>query len=260
MSLVFLAMAAAAPCAALERPLKFDQLAPVTAATEAKVEIYRKKWRVFCDTRQGLADLFEEANALAPLLEKELLGRDFTGNAKIMTLVTETYPGFIPGFEASAHEYTYFRPSEELFAEAAKRGETKDREFWSLYSQLSPGPLPAWFEQTSDIAMCVRFGSFDWKQGLADLARLKTESWPKPYGGLVKRVDDMMLSTVNSFEAGAICTCGKIEAVPPGLDQIAQHAAPEVKKVASRIQKKLEQKQIKVLSHAVNACGEAGSP
>jgi hypothetical protein len=216
-------------CAAANNPLDYGSIIAVPDDVRALIDAYRADWLAFCrQTQPGpvtLANLYAQAGSISEAFDR-LIEQAWKDSADadagqgdglqpetLDDVLRTTYPRFVPAFEGSFLESTYFNPSTEGFSAYASRGSADDRLFFDsgmpLTSHIWDRP---WLERTWDYGGCLLFGRFDWAGEAQKIAGLKkelsSESW-------LKRVATREETFFSQLEDSGtrICTCERKDAV-----------------------------------------------
>jgi hypothetical protein len=216
-------------CSAAMNPVNYGMLLTVPEESRALIESYRSAWRTFCRQKPGgqitLADLYSKAEririAFDGIIEKaendlraiqdEEAKRKRTD--EMHDALMKTYPTFVPAFDGSLWEYSYFHASTKGFKVYASRGSREDRLYFNAGIPLSDNAREvAWIERTWEYGGCTLFGEFDWSGELRRIGRVKKEVKSDAY---VNRIAVYESSLFYSLEEPGqeICTCGRKDTV-----------------------------------------------
>ncbi len=216
-------------CETATQRAQYGAVIAVPAPVRELVENYRQSWTSFCNQQRAgertLADLYAQAGRISAafhqLIDQAIKAMPpasdagaFGKRADALDAVLRTdFPKFVPAFEGSFHDSTFFEPSTEAFKAYASRGSVEDRLFFD-----SGMPLTAhiwdepWLEPTWDYGGCLQFGRFDWAAEARKIARLKRELRSESYVQQLAAREKKFFSIVE-HDGKRICTCDQKDAV-----------------------------------------------
>jgi hypothetical protein len=156
-----------------------------------------------------------------------------------------TYPKFIPAFQGSFYESTFFSPQTAAFEKYVSPGSREDQLFFLNKIPLTDDAWDhPWIQRTWDYGACYEFGEFDWPGELRKIARLKRELKSEVYLKQLAVYEASLFDPLKST-GEKICSCDRKAAVLKDFQDIAivlqdesafSSHLPEIRSTISSIQ------------------------
>jgi hypothetical protein len=225
-------------CSAAINPVDYGTLLTVPEGARALIESYRSDWRTFCSQNPRgkitLADLYSKAeririafdgiiekaeNDLRAIKEEEAKRKR---TDEMHDALMKAYPTFVPAFDGSLWEYSYFKASTKGFKAYASRGSREDRLYFDAGMPLSDEAYEQpWIERTWEYGGCLLFGKFDWSGELRRIARVKKQVKSEAYANRLAIYESSLFSSLGD-PGDEICTCDRKDAVLKDYRNIAK--------------------------------------
>jgi hypothetical protein len=199
--------------------------------------------------KAGKVQVAFEAGVMEKAIKKFNAAKDQDERLKqadaMQEILFTTYPQFIPAFQGSFYESTFFSPQTEAFEKYVSLGSREDQLFF-----LNKIPLTddiwdhPWIERTWDYGGCYEFGKFDWVGELRKIARLKRELKSEVYLKQLAVYESSLFDPLTQ-NGEQICSCDRKDAVLKDfqdIDIVLQDESalsshlPEVRSTISSIQ------------------------
>jgi hypothetical protein len=137
-------------------------------------------------------------------------------------ILMKAYPEFIPAFQGSFWESTFFSPQTRGFEKYVSLGSREDKLFFQnkipLTDEIWDHP---WMEHTWDYGGCYLFGKFDWAGEIHKIAHLKRELksdvYLKQLAVYESSLFDPLIRTGDE-----ICSCDRKDAVVKDYQSISK--------------------------------------
>jgi hypothetical protein len=225
-------------CVAATNPVNYGDVVDVPADVRSLVGSYRSDWNFFCSQNVGktvtLADLYAKAGTVQVAFETGVMDKaikkfDATKDPdekrkqadEMQEILFSIYPKFIPAFQGSFYESTFFSPQTAAFEKYVSLGSREDQLFFlnriPLTDDIWDHP---WIDRTWDYGGCYEFGKFDWAGELHKIARLKRELKSEVYLKQLAVYESSLFEPLRST-GEQICSCDRKEAVLKDFQDIA---------------------------------------
>jgi hypothetical protein len=225
-------------CVAANNRVDYGIVLTVPEETQRLIESYRTDWNYLCSQKVGktvtLADLYLQAEKIRitfeSVIEKAANEFDAIKGEDAQRKQAETfheilftiYPAFIPAFEGSFIESTFFSPSTTGYQKYVSLGSREDQLFFQNSIPLTDNIWDhPWIERTWDYGGCYLHGEFDWIGELHKIARLKRELKSEVYLKQLKVYESSLFEAL--IQTGnEICSCDRKDAVLKDYQDIAR--------------------------------------
>jgi hypothetical protein len=218
--------------------VNYGDVVEVPADVQSLVESYRSEWNFFCSQNVGktvtLADLYAKAGKVQVAFEtgvtdkairrfaatKDQDGKRIQADAMQEILFT-TYPEFIPAFQGSFYESTFFSPQTAAFEKYVSLGSREDQLFFPNKIPLTDDAWDhPWIQRTWDYGGCREFREFDCVGELHKIARLKRELKSEVYLKQLAVYESSLFDPLR-ITGEQICSCDRKDAVLKDFQDIA---------------------------------------